>query len=205
MDKYIFAITGPTGSGKSTVSNIFRSLGVYVADADKAAKEVTAKGAECLERIRDAFGESVITENGELNRKKLSQIVFNDDKKLKLLNEITHSYIKKRIENEFAQSDCDILAIDGAVIIGSPVAELIKKLIVVIADKDLRIKRIMKRDNISFEAADSRISAQMSDEEYMANADFIIKNNDDDVGLEECIERIYSKIKDFSKTESSQS
>ena len=98
MDKYIFAITGPTGSGKSTVSNIFRSLGVYVADADKAAKEVTAKGTECLERIRDAFGESVITENGELNRKKLSQIVFNDDKKLKLLNEITHSYIKKRIE-----------------------------------------------------------------------------------------------------------
>ena len=79
MDKYIFAITGPTGSGKSTVSNIFRSLGVYVADADKAAKEVTAKGTECLERIRDAFGESVITENGELNRKKLSQIVFNDD------------------------------------------------------------------------------------------------------------------------------
>ena len=204
MDKYIFAITGTTGSGKSTISGIFRNLGVYVADADKAARAVTAKGHICLDEIVSEFGNNVLNSDGTLNRPALANIVFNDNDKLKLLNNITHKYIKEYLLDEISKADNEIAAIDGAVIIGSPVYELCKATVVVTADEDIRANRIMKRDNITLEAALSRIRSQMKDDEYTQYADYIIKNNDDNVGLEECIERIYSEIKNIREAEATQ-
>lgn len=204
MDKYIFAITGTTGSGKSTISDIFRNLGVYVADADKAARAVTTKGHICLDEIVSEFGNNVLNSDGTLNRPALANIVFNDNDKLKLLNNITHKYIKEYLLDEIFKADNEIAAIDGAVIIGSPVCELCKATVVVTADEDIRANRIMKRDNITLEAALSRIRSQMKDDEYTEYADYIIKNNDDNVGLEECIERIYSEIKNIREAEATQ-
>lgn len=201
MNKYIFAITGPTGAGKSTVSNKFRELGVLVVDADLVAREVLKVGSECLNEIKNTFGNGILLTDGSLNRTKLAGIVFNDKNKLDLLNNITHKYIREHIERQINSSDCKIAAIDGAVIIGSPVADLIRKFVVVSADENVRLKRIMKRDNISYDSAASRMRSQMSLEDYLEYADFIIENNDDKVGLGECIEQIFGKIKDFSQTE----
>ncbi len=204
MDKFIFAITGTTGSGKSTVSDIFRCLGVYVADADLAARAVTEKGHICLDEIIAKFGSNILNNDATLNRKALADIVFNDNDKLKLLNNITHKYIKEYLIKEISQADSEIVAIDGAVIIDSPVCELCRAIVVVTADERTRVNRIMRRDNISYDAALSRIRAQMKDDEYTKYADYIIKNNDDNVRLEECIERIYSKIKTVSEAERAQ-
>ena len=201
MDKFIFAITGTTGSGKSTVSDIFRRLGVYVADADLAARAVTIKGHKCLDEIMKAFGKGVFFDDNTLNRRALADIVFADSDKLKLLNKITHKYIKEHIIEKIKKNDSEIFAIDGAVIIGSPLYELCKVTVVVTADEDVRIRRIMSRDNISKDAALSRINSQMNDTGYAEYADFIIKNNDDNVGLEESIERIYNKIKIIREAE----
>lgn len=200
MNKFIFGITGPTGAGKSTVSDIFRQFGVYVADADIAARAVMKKGGKCLNKIISAFGEGVLTHKGELDRQSLAEIVFNDKDKLKLLNAITHKYIKEYLIKEIKKSDSDIAAIDGAVIIDSPVSGLCKKLVVVTADEERRINRIIKRDGIDHSAALSRINSQMSDAEYESFADFLIQNNDDNVRLEECVENIYNEIKNISKT-----
>ncbi len=204
MDKFIFGITGATGSGKSTVSRIFRSLGVYVADADIAARAVTRKGTECLCELVDAFGSDILTADGELNRKALGEIVFNDKIKLQLLNRITHKYIKRYIENELCNSGSRIAAIDGAVIIGSPVQDMCRLLVVVSADTNTRISRIMARDGLDLKRARERVNSQMADSQYEEYADFIIKNNDDNVRLEECVERIYGKIKNISKTAGTQ-
>lgn len=204
MDKFIFAITGTTGSGKSTVSDVFRRFGVYVADADLAARAVTEKGHICLDEIKAEFGSSILNEDGTLNRPALANIVFNNNDKLKLLNNITHKYIKEHLIMEISKTDSEIVAIDGAVIIGSPVCELCRAVVVVTADETTRVNRIIARDNISSDAALSRIRSQMKDDEYTKYADFIIKNNDDNVRLEECIERIYSKIKTISEAERTQ-
>ena len=195
MDKYVFAITGATGSGKSTVSDIMRNLGVFVVDADKIAHEITSVNKKCIMEIRNTFGDEVFSSDGTIDRKKLGSIVFKDDNKLKLLNSITHKYIKERIKEEILKSDSEINAIDGAVIIGSPVMDLCQTVVVVTSDEQTRKKRIMKRDNISPDMAESRINSQMKNEEYKKYADFIIENNDDNVGLEECVEQLYNKIK----------
>lgn len=202
MEKFVFGITGATGAGKTTVSNIFRNKGVYVIDCDKIAAQVTDFNQSCLDEIRQEFGNTVFNIDGSLNRPSLANIVFGNDDKLKLLNKITHKYIKEQIEKEIKEANSDIIAIDGAVIIGSPVMEMCKKLLVVTADTDIRIKRITERDNLSFESAKKRISSQMSNEEYESYADFIIKNNDN-VRLGENIEEVYNNIKNFSKTEKS--
>ena len=200
MDKFIFGITGATGAGKTTVSRIFQSLGVYVIDCDVVAATVTGTNKVCLNEIRQAFGDGVFNDDGSLNRKNLANIVFGNDDKLKLLNEITHKHIKKQIQSEIENVNSDIIAIDGAVIIGSPVADLCHKLVVVTADESVRAKRIIARDNISHDLATKRISSQMSNAEYEKYADFIIKNNDN-VRLEENIEEVYSNIKNFRKAE----
>ena len=198
MEKFIFGITGPTGAGKSTVSDIFRNLGVNVIDADKAARIVTQKGNKCLEELVAVFGQDILTADNELDRKKLAGIVFNDSDKLKLLNSVTHKYIKDYLIEKINESASHIAAIDGAVIIGSPVMDLCKKTVVVTADKKTRIKRIMDRDGIDESMALSRVSSQMSNDEYESFADYIIKNNDNNVRLEECVENIYNKIKNIS-------
>lgn len=203
MDKFIFGITGPTGAGKSTVSDIFRRLGVFVIDADIAAREVMKKDSPSLIEIREVYGNSVFLPDGELNRPLLAQIVFNDEGKLKLLNSITHKHIKKYIESEINNSFSDIVAIDGAVIIGSPVMDMCRLLVVVTADDEVRINRIIKRDSIDYDSALARIKSQMSNKEYERYGDFIIKNNDDNVRLEECVEDIYGKIKNISASASS--
>lgn len=200
MNKFIFGITGATGAGKTTVSNAFRKLGVYVIDCDVVASNVTAANKKCLYEIRQAFGDGVFENDGNINRKNLANIVFGNDDKLKLLNKITHKYIKKQIEEEIENTNSHIIAIDGAVIIGSPVADLCRKLVVVTADEQTRVNRIIARDNISRDLALKRISSQMSNAEYEMYADFIIKNNDN-VRLEENIEEVYSNIKNLSKAE----
>ncbi len=199
MEKFVFGITGPTGAGKTTVSNIFRNKGVFVIDCDKVAADVTDTDQRCSSELRQAFGDTVFNIDGTLNRPSLASIVFGNDDKLKLLNKITHKYIKEQIEKEIKSVNSHIIAIDGAVIIGSPVMDICQKLLVITADKDIRLKRIMERDNLSFESAHKRISSQMTNAEYEKYADFIIKNNDN-VSLGENIEEVYDNIKNFSKT-----
>ena len=202
MANYIFGITGATGAGKSTVSDLFRKNGIYVADADAAARAVAEPGMPCLLRLSEAFGSEIINADGSLNRRDLAEIVFSDKNKLKLLNSITHSYITEYIKNEIDASTAEFAAIDGAVIIGSPVEELCRMLVVVTADNDTRLKRIMDRDGISREAAQNRIDSQMSNDEYIKHSTYNINNNGciDRLGVQ--IEQICNEIKTLSKKES---
>lgn len=202
MADYIFGITGATGAGKSTVSELFRKNGIYVADADAAAKAVVKPGMPCLLELSEAFGSGIINEDRSLNRRKLAAIVFSDKNKLKLLNSITHRYITEYVKNEINSSNASIAAVDGAVIIGSPVEKLCRILVVVTADNDIRLNRIMSRDGISREEAQNRINSQMSDDEYIKHGTYNIKNNGciDRLGVQ--IEQICNEIKALSKAES---
>lgn len=189
QNKLMFGITGGSGAGKTTVSNIFRECGIYIIDADIVAREVQAPGAPCTLELAAEFGADILDENGQLMRRKLAGIVFSDAKSLARLNEITHKYITARAF-ELAHGRGGNCGIDGAVLIESGIAEQCRYIVGVIADRDTRIRRIMRRDGISWEEARKRIDAQKPDSFYIANSDFVVRNDD----AEDCLKWQIQKI-----------
>ena len=194
MCQLIFGITGATGTGKSTISDIFRSLGADVIDADKISREVTVPYSDCLAEIERHFGGSVITQSGELDRRALGRIVFSDENELRMLTEITHKYIKEAVEKRIRESISNICAIDGAVLIGSNMESICEFMVVAAADWDIRKNRIMQRDGISAEDAENRMKSQESMDFYIAHADYVIENNKGKAELEEKAKSIYNEI-----------
>jgi dephospho-CoA kinase len=192
----IFGITGGSGAGKSTASDIFRQMGIKVIDADKTARQVVEKGEPCLEELKTKFGSEVIANDGSLDRKKLGNIVFSDENKLKSLNEITHKYIRRSIISELEKSGAELAAIDGAVIIGSSIEDLCAFIVSVLADREIRLKRIISRDNLSREQAENRLNSQPSDEFYMENSSYVIYNNGNENELKLQVKEVCEKIKE---------
>lgn len=192
----VFGITGGSGSGKSSASERFRENGIYVIDADKTAREVVRQGEPCLEELVKELGSEILNDDGGLNRRKTGEIVFSDKKKLDILNRITHKYIQKALEAQLNKIDTDIAAVDGAVIIGSPVEKMCSFLVSVMADKEIRLARIMARDNISREAALKRIESQPSDEFYIANSRYLLYNNISKENLNIEVDKLAKTIKE---------
>ena len=192
----VFGITGGSGSGKSSASGRFRENGIYVIDADKTAREVVRQGEPCLEELVKELGSEILNDDGGLNRRKTGEIVFSDKKKLDILNRITHKYIQKALEAQLNKIDTDIAAVDGAVIIGSPVEKMCSFLVSVMADKEIRLARIMARDNISREAALKRIESQPSDEFYIANSRYLLYNNISKENLNIEVDKLTKTIKE---------
>ncbi len=191
MKTLVFGITGTTGSGKTTVSEVFQRLGVTVIDADKVYHSLIKKGEPCLMEICSFFGDDILTADGELDRKALAKIVFKNNQYLAKLNSITHKYIKEAIEKLIA--DSGIYAIDAAVLLGSPVLDLCKYTITVTADSNVRKKRIIARDSLTEAEAQMRIDSQPADDFYIENTDFVIYN-DGRYDLEEEAKKILSQM-----------
>ncbi len=176
-NKLIFGITGGSGVGKSYVAKAFERLGVTVFDGDEIAHEIALPTGEAYFELKDAFGGKYFDEDGFLKRQKLAELVFSDKSKLDILNSVMHKHIKNKILKGI--ENAEIAAIDGAVIIGSPVEELCRFLVGVTAPLEARKIRISERDGISEEAVMARILAQPDEDFYRKNCDFIIENDGD--------------------------
>jgi len=172
-------ITGGIGSGKSTVCKIFSSLGIPVNDADSLAKEIITSDAELKNAIIQHFGEQAYLEDGSYHRKYIADIVFNDAKKLALLNSLVHP---KVIEHSKYWADrhshLPYVIKEAALMFESGSYKHNDFNIVVHAPLADRISRICNRDHIDEGTARKKINAQMSDEERNAMADLIIYNNE---------------------------
>lgn len=186
-DKIIVGITGGSGSGKSHLCSILKSRGYDVIDTDKVARQVMEKGEACLlETVRE-FGDEIL-KDGELNRKKLAEIVFSDKIKLKKLNEISHKFILARVEDMIAEAVSKIVFVEGAVLIESGFE--CDFMIGVLADYEVRMKRIILRDDLSYKEAQRRLLAQQKDSFFEENCDFIVWNNEGDFDIDNIIKRI---------------
>ena len=190
---FILGITGPTGAGKTTVSKIFKKNGIKVVDGDILAREIVEVGKPALKELKEALGEEIINDDGTLNRKKTATIAFSDPKKLATLNRITHHYIKEEFLKIASEYDGDILGFDGAVILESDVKYLFTKILSVIADEDIRLKRITSRDNLTQDEGRLRISSQNNNEFYIENSDFLVYNNGED--MEDQVNSIIKKLR----------
>ena len=174
-NKKVVGVTGGSGSGKSYLCALLKNRGYDVIDTDIIARKVMEKGEECLMETVAEFGEQIL-DNGNLNRKKLAQIVFSDEKKLAKLNEISHKHILRCVENMIEQSASNPVFVEGAVLIESGFdCDL---MIGVLADYEVRKERIMKRDSMTEAEAKLRLDAQQKDSFYIKNCDFVLTNTD---------------------------
>ena len=171
-------LTGSIAVGKSFVCDVLREFGCHVLDADKTAREVVARGTDGLAEIVRHFGKDILQADGELDRKKLGEIIFADQTKRELLNSIVHPRVIEAQDkwiSEVEKSDPDgIAVIDAALMIESGGYKRFDKIIVVWCEPAIQLKRLMLRDNLSEKAAWNRIVAQMSQDEKKRFADHLI-------------------------------
>lgn len=175
----VIGLTGSIATGKSTVAQMFEQLDIPVIDADKVAREVVEPNEAALKEIESVFGADLILEDGQLDRKKLGSIVFQDDQKRKQLNNIMHPAIRKRMnekQEELIRRGVACLVQDIPLLFENKLQSHVDKVLVVYIDEEEQLKRLMKRDQSSEEEAINRMKAQLSIEEKKRLADAYIDN-----------------------------
>lgn len=192
----VLGLTGNIGCGKSSVSTIFMKNNIDIVDADIVARNIF-EDKDLLNKVFSIFGENIKNNDGSLNRKALGNIVFNDDKKLMTLNNLTHPKIKENILNkvkEYKNQGKKIVVIDAALLIEDNYLHHIDKLILVTCEKEIQIKRIIARDNCTEQEAISRINSQMSQDDKVKFADYIIDNSSSFENLEQQVLKIINVL-----------
>jgi dephospho-CoA kinase len=171
-------LTGNMGSGKTTVSKVFEILGVPVFYADDEAKKVMVTDPVLIAGIKSAFGDEAYYEDGALNRKYISGIVFNNGAKLKELNALVHPAVFRAFDAWAANiKDAPYIVKEAALLFESDSYKLCDHTIMVQAPLENRITRVMQRDGLSRAEVESRNAQQFSEEQKTALADYIIKND----------------------------
>ena len=173
----IVGLTGGIASGKSTVSNIFRELGIEIIDADIKAKEISER-KDVINEIENIFGKDVININGQIDRIKLKEIVFGNKEKLKKLNDVFHPKVMAEFKKIKENNDKnDIIIFDVPLLFETEMDKICDKVIVVYTDEITQIKRMIERDNITEELARKIINSQMSLKEKLEKSQIHIENN----------------------------
>lgn len=193
----IIGLTGGIASGKSLVAEMFRKRGIKVLDADEISREVVKPGSEALAEIVKYFGHECISKAGELDRKKLGEIIFSDDKKRKKLEIILHPRIIAsafRKAYELFLKGFNPVLFEAALLIETRMQNNLNGVIVVLSPEETRIDRIIARDGLTREEAFARIRAQISDDERRKAATWIIENNGSVQDLDYLVENIFKKI-----------
>jgi dephospho-CoA kinase len=176
----VIGLTGPTGAGKGAVSSIFEKYKIPVINADRVYHELISPPSSCLQELVDAFGKKILLPDGSLDRRALGGIVFNDPAALERLNSITHRYVMEEVEirmERFRRDGLPVAVFDAPQLFEAGAHRACGAVISVLADRGLRLERIMARDNLTAEAAMRRILAQKSDEFFKTHSDYIIENN----------------------------
>ena len=171
----IIGLTGGIGSGKTTVANHFREVGIPVYIADDEARKIT-QSEEIIVEIKKTFDDSIF-DDAILNREKLSQIVFNNPAKLKLLNAIIHPAVNKHFQDWIVNHKKNPYVIyEAAILFESGSYKNCDLIITITAPIEERIKRVIERDTTSRAKVLDRIKAQWSDDQRIAKSDYVINN-----------------------------
>ena len=192
----IIGLAGCSGAGKTTALHVLEDLGFVIIDCDKLYHSLLENNQEMLDELQKSFPGSV-GEQG-LDRKKLAGIVFSDPSKLQLLNRITHKHVVNSVSGiitEAALNGKMRLAIDAVELFSSGLNELCSFTVAVLAERDIRIKRLTARDSITEAESIARIDAQKSDDYYISLADYSVYNNSSENMLRDSFINIISKEK----------
>ena len=194
----IIGITGSSGAGKSTICELLEvTYKLEIINADKISRKLSRKGTSYVIDIIDKFGKDIVDENGELKRKKLAEIIYNDPQKREVLNECTFKYITKEIKKQIKKlkEKNETIIIDAPLLFESGLDKICDKIIGVISNKEIQIERIVARDNIDYEDAEKRLKAQQTNQFYIEKCDDIIENNNNYKKMVEEVKKIGEKYK----------
>ena len=191
----VIGLTGGIGSGKSTVSQYLAELGAVILDADKVGHEAFKSGTETWQQVVNAFGKQILTPDGEIDRKKLGGIVFDNPESLSRLNQIMHprmyDMMKARIE-EYRQQGAGVIVLEAAILIEANWTPLVDEVWVTVAGEDAVLKRVNKQRGLEAEQIIARIRSQLSAEERVKHADVVINNDGD-------LDEMRAKVKELWK------
>jgi dephospho-CoA kinase len=199
MKKFLLVgLTGSIATGKSTVSEMFRTLGGEIIDADLLAREVVEPGEPALAQIAEEFGRDLLQPDGSLDRKKLGAIVFGDPARRKRLEQITHPAIRDRFVRRL--DELEARGFDGIVFWDAPVMietgghKAMEKLVVVATDTETQATRLCARDGIEAAEADRKIKSQMPVAEKAKLADYVIDNAGDRAATERQVREVHAAL-----------
>lgn len=184
-------LTGGIGTGKTTVAKIFETLKVPIYYSDYWAKYLTNNSSEIITKLKKEFGEDIYLQEGELNKTKLSSIIFSDKSRLTKVNDIVHPVVRAHFDNwvrDIETQGFSYIIKEAAILFESGANKQVDKVIIVTSSKKLRIKRLQRRDDISADEIQKKMNSQMSEEEKISLSDYIIKNNDNEMLIPQVLE-----------------
>lgn len=199
----VIGLTGGIASGKTTIARYLCSLGAYIIDADQIGRIVVEKGTEGYNKIFSAFGPRFFSPDGQLNRKKLGELVFNNALELEKLNKITYPLIERCIKQILVRLEDEkqtIVVIDAAILIESGWYKMVDQVWLIVIDRPTQIERLMKRNQFSYQEAVSIMNSQLELKEKEKYADRIIYNNDDDNAVFEKIRIYWDELIHFERS-----
>ena len=197
----IIGLTGGIGSGKTTVTKLLESKGYSVYYSDIRAKEIVNNNAFLKIRIIQLLGDKAYDQDGKYNRKWVAQKIFNNEKLLLELNKIIHPAVRDDFEFWVKEQKVDFVFKETALLFELNLDKNCFKTILVTADESLRIKRVMERDGKTCQEIKNIIQKQMSEQEKIKRADFIIENNTDLENLGKEVERMLLELNKINKHE----
>ena len=191
MTKRVIGITGGAGSGKTEVLRILENeYGARIIIADEVARELSSPGGKSYEKIVEAFGPEILMEDKNIDRPKLSAIVFHQHRLLETLNNIVHPNVREEIERQIAQSELPLIVVEAALLIECGYRDICDEFWYVHSEEGIRRRRMKETRNYSDEKIDSIIRNQLSEEQFAKNCDKILENNSDLEHLRKEIEKL---------------
>ncbi|KKO52877.1 dephospho-CoA kinase [Paenibacillus sp. DMB20] len=191
-------LTGGIATGKSTVSSMLVRKGALLVDADVIAREVMLPGHPVLAEVAAHFGQDILQTDGQLDRKKLGEIVFNDPKERLALNGITHPAIRREIRRQmeaYEKSNPEqLVVVDIPLLYESELQSLFHKVMVVYVPRKTQLQRLMERDRLTEEQAKARLDSQMDIEQKKRMADYVIDNSGSMAETERQLDELWPRI-----------
>ena len=191
-------LTGGIGSGKSTASNYLRTLGAYVFDADKEAKDLIDTNDTVQHELISEFGTDIINIEGQVDKKKLSRVAFQDDDHQERLNSVVHPHVYDLIDASYMKAMNDnkynIFIVDAALVYESGLDSHLDYVIVVTAQLKFRMERSLSRNTLTREEILKRMDFQWPEEEKVNASDFVIHNDTSEKNLQSKLKEILNKL-----------
>ena len=199
----IVGLTGGIASGKSLVSRIFRDLGAALIDADRIVHELLAPGQEAGKEVAEHFGRDILLPDGSIDRRKLGEIVFNDQEQRAWLNACLHPRVFQvytaQVKRLGRAAPDAIVVFDAALLIETGFHRKMDRTVVVYADRDQQVRRLGERDRLTPQQADVRIDSQMPLAEKLALADYVIDNRGAREETEQSAREVFAKLQEEAR------